>query len=328
MNDSTSTSRKVRLRILTAVVLISWPPSGWRAAALCEGDFDGDNAVSIGELITAVGNALDGCPPPLPTETPTSTETRTPTLTPTQTDTPSPTATDTPPSRCGDGHADTDEECDGADLNNRACSDATGARFGVLSCTDACLFETSGCSDSRFDDQGNGTIRDNRTGLVWEKKCSVCDNRHDVDYRYPWQGTCSGSTAECRSDDDCDAAETCDAVDGQGTGMTIFEWVEALNNDQFGGSGDWRVPTISELETIRNLSTFDPSAFTDFHRNACANLSDPDCSRTRSSNYWSATTQAGKAASAWSLNFDEGSTEAGDTADPNFVRAVSGEARF
>jgi hypothetical protein len=36
-----------------------------QAGAQCEGDFDGNNQVTVDELITAVGNSLSGCAPPV-----------------------------------------------------------------------------------------------------------------------------------------------------------------------------------------------------------------------------------------------------------------------
>ncbi len=317
------------LRILSLVVLLSVPLNGAPAFAICEGDFNDDNVVRINELVRAVGNALNGCPEPLPTSTATSTETLPPTASPTPTETASPSPTHTQPPSCGDGHSDTDEECDGRDLNNQSCGDVTsGSLFGTLSCTDDCRFDISNCSDTRFGDLGNGAIRDNQVGLMWDKKCSVCDNLHDVSNRYPWHGTCAVSNNPCQRNDDCDLSEICEATDGQGTGLTVFQWVDTLNSEQFAGFSDWRLPTLDEIETIRNLSTLDPATFTDFHRNACPDLTDPACSRTGSSNYWSATPQAGKPASAWSLNFDEGSSEAGDTTDANLARAVRGESHL
>jgi hypothetical protein len=42
-----------------------------------------------------------------------------------------------------------------------------------------------------FRDNGNGTITDCSTKLMWEKKDQSSDGLHDVDYTWPWAGTCS-----------------------------------------------------------------------------------------------------------------------------------------
>jgi len=59
----------------------------------CEpGDANGDTHITVDEILTAVNNALEGCPPAgAPTETPSQTSTATPTSTPTRIPTASPT---------------------------------------------------------------------------------------------------------------------------------------------------------------------------------------------------------------------------------------------
>jgi hypothetical protein len=54
-----------------------------------------------------------------------------------------------------------------------------------------------GCaiSGSRFVDNADGTITDNKTGLMWEKKVKLdgtvdYGNLHDADDYYPWCGRC------------------------------------------------------------------------------------------------------------------------------------------
>lgn len=293
--------------------------------ALCDGDLDGDNSVSIAELIRAVGSALNGCPPPATlTVTPTTTPTRTPTATATDTASPSQTPTSTPLPSCGDDRADPGEECDGIDLDGRSCRSESeaGDGFGVLACTSECVLDASGCSEERFVDNGDGSITDFASGLVWEKKCSVCADLHDVANRYPWLGSCSVSATPCRRATDCGSEESCQADDDQGTGLTIFEWVDTLNQEAFAGAADWRVPSIEELTTLRELTTFDPATHEAFHRNACADLTDPACTQTRSSNYWSDTPLAKDPDKAWDLNFDEGSIDSSDKSGRSSVRAV------
>jgi hypothetical protein len=321
-----------------------------RVGAICDGDFNGDDSVTVDEIIVSVNNALNGCPPEPPTPTATETATETPTMTPSATHTPTdtatasftPTATDTltptstptdtatvtntptatPLPLCGDGRADPDEECDGSDLNNMTCAEVTGDAFGTLSCLESCLFDNSGCAATRFVDNLDGTITDYQTGLMWEKKCSVCGGLHDVDNRHPWLGSCSGNAADCRTDADCSGEETCEADDDQGTGMTIFEWAEALNAELFADFDDWRVPTITELQTLRDLLTFDPAIDPIFQQAACADVTNPVCSRTFPSNYWSSTTLAKDPGSAWDLNFDDGSADSSDKSGTSYVRAV------
>jgi len=63
------------------------------------------------------------------------------------------------------------EQCDGENLQGHTCQ-TQGFTYGKLECGGSCTFDTSGCTNSRFVDNGNGTITDNQTGLIWEKKSS------------------------------------------------------------------------------------------------------------------------------------------------------------
>ena len=46
---------------------------------------------------------------------------------------------------CGNGIADGNEACDGADLSGNSCS-TFGYKTGSLSCSQSCQFDFSGCS--------------------------------------------------------------------------------------------------------------------------------------------------------------------------------------
>lgn len=69
-------------------------------------------------------------------------------------------------------------------------------------------------------DNGNGTIRDMRTGLMWEK-LSDDDSIHDKDPIYPWDGA--------------------------------FWKADMLNASGFAGHADWRVPNRREIRPTRSV---------------------------------------------------------------------------
>jgi hypothetical protein len=174
-----------------------------------------------------------------------------------------------------------------------------------------------GCG-ARFLDNGDGTISDMETGLMWEKKVALDDAQnhgspHDANNAYIWAGYCSSeSTTSCQPDPTA-AAACADGVDGDPDGCgtcadgagecvdaapTVWCWVAQLNADVFAGHRDWRLPTSEELRTIvdyeRSVAPAVAAAF-DGSRcgRECVDLGDPTCSCTDSFTYWSTTSTGG-----------------------------------
>jgi hypothetical protein len=119
-------------------------------------------------------------------------------------------------------------------------------------------------------DNGDGTISDAATGLIWKK----CTEGQSYD---PDANTCTGT-------------------------IDTFTWQEALQRavSVNAGSGenlgrdDWRLPNIKELASIVDLTLYDPAIDTDFF---------PE---TASSYYWSSTPYAASAGKAWGVSFGSG----------------------
>ena len=139
----------------------------------------------------------------------------------------------------------------------------------------------------RFDDNGDGTITDNETGLQWEKKTTQYGSGanyadpHDVDNGYTWGSTSAPYLAN---------------------GTVFTDFLAQLNGSL--GSGtcfanhcDWRLPTMQELSTIAVPVRGGSYCYSD-----CI---DPVFGPT-GPNYWSATTRKTSSAAAWTVAFGDG----------------------
>lgn len=123
---------------------------------------------------------------------------------------------------------------------------------------------------------GNGTVTDNATGLMWEIKSVNCPSPRCWSNLYSWSG--SGSAPD---------------------GSLFREFLEVLNDDSsvdgtsvcFANHCDWRLPTIVELQTLR----------IECASGACI---DPIFGPTQDSNYWSSTSVQQQPGSAWLGQFN------------------------
>lgn len=136
-----------------------------------------------------------------------------------------------------------------------------------------------------FTNNGDGTVTDENTGLVWQA-CAVGQ-------------TFNNSTGSC-----------------DGTAKT-YTYADALKlTSDFGGQTDWRVPTISELNSIVDLKKSSPAINKSLFPNPPA------------SSFWSTSTYAGDKTSAWFVYFSDGYDGANYKYSSFAVRLVRGEQSF
>jgi hypothetical protein len=142
-----------------------------------------------------------------------------------------------------------------------------------------------------YTDNGNGTVTDNNTGIMWQK-CSMGQDSM----------TCSG-TALTYTWDQAPAATGCGA----------------LNTANFAGRNDWRVPSKKELISIVDygVSFPGPTIKAAYFPNTIAGSA---------SLYWTSTQLASAATSAWYTSFDYGSVYNVSKSTSYYVRCMRGNA--
>lgn len=139
-------------------------------------------------------------------------------------------------------------------------------------------------------DNGDGTITDNGTGLMWEK---LADDGtiHDKDTVYTFDDS--------------------------------FTKIDTLNLASFAGHADWRLPNIHELDSIVDFGNAGPTTNQVFHKPSCLpGCTVTSCSCTRSANYWSSTAYETDPTCSWKVGFDVGDRVAALKTSTYGVRAV------
>ena len=160
-----------------------------------------------------------------------------------------------------------------------------------------------------YTDNGDGTITDDNTGLMWEKK-DDSGGIHDRHNRYKW-----GRNGQPYSMN----------------GSMVTEFLATLNTPPcFAGYCDWRIPNVRELHTLVDFEIPAPGPVVNaaFHNQAgCAGCTDvtlASCSCTAASRYWSSTTVRYHNSWAWYFHFNGGGIGYHDKFASMAVRAVRG----
>jgi hypothetical protein len=176
------------------------------------------------------------------------------------------------------------------------CYDVAGA---LISCTDTGQdgeFQ-KGLARS-YTDNSDGTITDNRSGLVWEKLARD-GSVHDADKYYLWEDA--------------------------------FGKITQLNTEPcFAGHCDWRLPNVNELYSLIDYASGNsPKVQAAFDTDCTPGCKVTGCSCTAPAPYWSSTTYTDDPTLTWAvfLYFDDYvvvQIEPKNDPDGYYVRAVRG----
>ena len=137
-----------------------------------------------------------------------------------------------------------------------------------------------------FTDNGDGTITDTSTGLVWDK----CSRGQVWDNTTP-PGTCTGAASTHSW-----AAALAEATASYGASHR--------------GQADWRLPNRTELESLVKIDAHSPA------------IDGTYFPATPSSWYWTSTTHAPNPDGAWNVDFNDGYSYADRQASDYHVRLV------
>ncbi|MFB2668694.1 DUF1566 domain-containing protein [Shewanella xiamenensis] len=173
----------------------------------------------------------------------------------------------------------------------KAITEACQAQYASNTASKPASAPAKALIDGRYRDNGNGTITDTQTNLIW-MRCSLGQQ---------WTGsTCAGLSME-------------------------MSWNEALKTAQsfsYAGHSDWRVPTVDELDTLVQCSAgraplarpngeysghTDGSCLGNNYQRPTINTSAfPNMPESSDSSYWSSSPYASDSSIAWFVHFGVG----------------------
>ncbi len=174
-------------------------------------------------------------------------------------------------------------QCDQGDETLGTCPGSPAGQDGALLKGEA----------RQYVDNGDGTITDKKTGLMWEK-LSDDGTVHDWNNTYTWEDAFTDKIATLNS----------------GFGFAYYK--------------DWRLPNVNELQTLADYGRAGPAIDPVFNTSCAPGCTVTTCSCTQADGYWSSTTYQFNPVYAWPVNLFDGSVGLSDKTFDFYARAVRG----
>jgi len=176
---------------------------------------------------------------------------------------------------------------EGASGGGSAAVLATGQTVQQAAGDDGALQKGAAWPSPRFTDNSNGTVTDNLTGLIWLKDANCIETVG---------GMAGGSKFWA------DALTFCSNLANENCGLSDGS-----------SAGDWRLPNLFELESLRDMSQYGPAL-----------PSGHPFSSVQNSYYWSSTSVSYDPALAWYVLLNDGYVNYGDKTVSRYVWPVRG----
>ncbi|WP_230659792.1 Lcl C-terminal domain-containing protein [Psychrobacter sp. I-STPA10] len=160
-------------------------------------------------------------------------------------------------------------------------------------------------------------VRDNVTGFIWEQKTNdggLRDRNHQYTWYNPDPKTNGGAVGY---QDKHEVSSSQNLPYGQACNNTLakcntYAYIQALNNANYCGYNDWRMPTLEELQSIIDYGRNKPTINPIFSHTPS----------TEFSLYWSSSPAALNDSDVWGISFGSGYSYTGPKTNNSYIRAV------
>jgi len=156
-------------------------------------------------------------------------------------------------------------------------------------------------------------VKDNHTGLVWEVKVDAPQgtNLHSNQDKYTWYNTKNSRNGGADGSRD-NGNITCYGYSSseKSSFCNTQDYANRVNEAGLCGAKDWRLPTLSELQSIAHLGVSSPAIDTNYFPNSMSAF------------YWSSSPHANSSNDSWGIGFILGNSEDSHRYSSGYVRLV------